>query len=233
VAAFGNPRRTRSTLIRVTATTRKILTLLGAAFSSSCFLFPPGTPVDFCIRQAELYCDMQFNCCTATERQRDPLGVFTGAPTARWAPSSQGECVDVMADVCRAGAEQQNVSLAEERITYDGDEAVDCLETMATAVAECNMADFFEAQGTYLAQLLDNGQPGILGDGCDNAIEGAVEENDDCFAQYECESGACVNQSVGDEFTLEGECQGDGKPQNPFDAANIEFEICDGLDDEA
>lgn len=193
-------------------------------------LLPPGNPVDFCIEQARLFCDLQYRCCTAGERRADPLGLFSGPSTARKAPSSAGECVDVLAEVCRASAEQQNESLVAERIQYDPDEAVDCLDDMRKAVDECDATEFFDASGTYLSSLIDNGQPGVLGSSCDNAIEGAVETGDECFASWECEKGACLVQSVGGDITAEGECTGDGTPQNPLDGT-VEIEICDGLED--
>ena len=212
--------------MRSTTAPLAVTALLAASCSA---FFPPGNPVDFCVEQAGAWCDLQFKCCTAVERRADPLGVFNGRPTARRAPSDPGECLGVMTDLCRGTVDAQNESLVEERITYDADEAADCLADMRTAIDECDPEAFFDAQGSYLSQLLDNGRPGVLGDGCDNAIEGAVEENDECFASYECEKGACVVNSG--DITAEGECQGSDTPQNPFEN-NFDFEICDGLEDE-
>lgn len=204
--------------------------LMAALFSSSCGFLPPGTPVDFCIEQARLFCDLQYRCCTAAERRADPLGLFGGPAVARKAPSTAGECVEVVAEVCRASVEQQNESLREERIQYDADEAVDCLDDLRKAVDECDATEFFESGGTWLSGLLDNGQPGVLGDSCDNAIEGNVDTGDECFASYECEKGSCVVQNTGGDISAEGECTGEGTPQNPMDSS-VELEICDGLDD--
>lgn len=193
-------------------------------------LVPPGSPVDFCIEQARVYCDLQYRCCTAGERRADPLGVFSGPSTIRHAPSTAGECVDVLAEVCRASADQHNESLTEERIKYDADEAVDCIDAMRKAVDECDATEMFEASGTWLSSLIDSGQPGVLGDACDNAIEGNVETGDECFASYECEKGSCVVQNLGGDISAEGECVGDGTAQNPLDGT-VEIEICDGLED--
>lgn len=204
--------------------------VVALAGASSCMLLPPGTPVDFCIEQARVFCDLQYRCCTAAERSADPLGVFRGAATQRHAPSSAGECADVLAEVCRAGAEQLNESLVAERIEYDAEEAAECLSDLRQAVDECDATEFFEAGGSWLAQLIDNGQPGVLGDSCDNAIEPKVDTGDDCFASWECERGACVVQNSGNDVSAEGECTGEGTPQNPFDGT-VELEICDGLED--
>lgn len=205
--------------------------LVGALLAASCSaFFPPGNPVDFCVEQAAAWCDLQFKCCTATERKGDPLGLFAGRPISRRAPSDAGECHAVMAELCRGTIDAQNESLVEERITYDADEAADCLAEVRTAVDDCDPAAFFDAQGSYLVNLLDSGRPGVLGDACDNAVEGNVDENDECFASYECQRGSCVVTTF-DEVTAEGECQGNDSPQNPFED-NIEFEICDGLEDE-
>jgi hypothetical protein len=199
---------------------------------SGCYqLFPPVQPVDFCIEQARLYCDLQFRCCTAVEREESILGLRQSRPVLRKAPSSAGECVEVMTEVCRAAAEEQNEALREERITFDADEAVDCLDDLVDAVDDCDAGDFFDAQGTYLLQMLDDGRPGIPGDFCDNAIEGDLDEGDDCFADYECDEGTCLVTPGPDEVTAEGECQGEGKTPNPFEG-NVKFEVCDGLDDE-
>ena len=194
-------------------------------------LTAPGSPVDFCVEQARLYCELQFRCCTAIERESSALGLLRSPAIARKAPSSAGECVEVVAEVCRAAAAQQNESLGEERVTYDADEAVDCLDDLRDAVDECDAGDFFDAQGTYLLQMLDDGQPGLAGDSCDNAVEGDVDEDDTCFADYECKRGSCVVEPAENEVNLEGECQGDGEPGSPFDG-NVKFEVCDGLGDE-
>lgn len=205
-----------------------VLGLLGGCYQ----LFPPVKPVDFCVEQARLYCELQFRCCTAIERKDSLLGLQRSAATFRAAPSTEGECTDVMAEVCRAAAAQQDESLTEERIEFDVDEAVDCLDDLSEAVADCDAGDFFDADGTYLLQMLQNGQPGILGDSCDGAIDGDVDDGDTCFASYECKSNACVVTADENEVTAEGECvAGGGEPQNPFDGA-VKLEICDGLDDE-
>ncbi len=202
-------------------------------FGGGCYqLFPPVKPVDFCVEQARLYCELQFRCCTAIERTDSPLGLLRTAATSRAAPSTEGECTDVIAGVCRAAAAQQDESLVEERIEFDVDEAGDCLDDLSEAVADCDAGDFFDAQGTYLLQMLSDGQPGVLGDACDGAIDGDVDDDDTCFASYECKSNACVVTPGPNEVTAEGECfeGGGGDAPNPFD--NVKFEICDGLDDE-
>ena len=204
--------------------------LVATVALTSCMLLPPGNPVDFCIEQARLFCDLQYRCCTAAERKADPIGLFNGPATARHAPSTAGECVEVVAEVCRASADQLNESLVEERIQYDADEAIDCLDDLRKAVDECDATEFFDAGGTWLSSLIDNGQPGVLGDSCDNAIEAAVETGDECFASWECEKGSCVVQNTGGDISAEGECTGDGTPQNPLDGT-VEIEICDGLED--
>lgn len=210
----------------------RVFIVAAAVAATSCSLLPPGNPVDFCVEQARAFCDLEFRCCTAFERQNDPFDLLGGPAVRRHAPSSAGECVDLMIEICQAGAAQQNESLVEERIQYDADEAVDCLEDLRKAADECNPATFFEASGTYLSGLLHTGQPGVLGDSCENALEGVVESGDECFASYECETGACVTQPGPNEVTAEGECAGDTRPENPFEQ-NIDFEICDGLGDEA
>lgn len=208
---------------------RTIAALLAVASSSACSVFlPPGSPVDFCVEQAAAYCDLQFNCCTAQERRGDPFGLFTGTAVNRRAPSDAGECLGIMTDICHATIDAQNESLAEERIEFDADEAEDCIVELREAVAECDPGAFFEAQGTYLSQLVDTGRPGVLGRGCDNAIEGAVDEGDECFASYECQRGQC--QPTTGDVTAEGECVGSDVAQNPFEG-NIDFEICDGRED--
>jgi hypothetical protein len=210
----------------------KSIVVVAVVVASACYtLFPPGTPVDFCVQQASLYCDLQFKCCTAVERERSPLGANLSASIRRKAPSSAGECTEVVAEICRAAVEQQNESVREERVTFDADEAVDCLEDLQSAVDDCDPGDFFDAQGTYLIQMFQDGQPGLLGNACDNAIEGDVDEDDTCFADYECKKGECVVDPEADQVSLEGECQGDGEPGAPFDG-NVKFEVCDGLDDE-
>lgn len=218
------PVRTRSAALVV------VIALAGAG---GCYqLFPPVKPVDFCVEQARLYCELQFRCCTAIERKDSIVGVLRSRATLRAAPSSEGECTDVMADVCRAAAAQQDESLAEERVEYDADEALDCLDDLSEAVADCDAGDFFDAQGTYLLQMLSDGQPGVLGDSCDGAIDGDVDEGDTCFASYECKTGACVVTPDENEVTAEGECvDGGGADQNPFEGA-VKLEICDGLDDD-
>ncbi len=175
-----------------TKTAAGVLFALGA---SSCSLFPPSTPVDFCIEQAKTFCDLQFRCCTAAERRADLFGLFNGASTRRAAPSTVGECTDLVIEVCRATVEQQNESLVAERVTYDPEEAVECLADLRAAADDCDAAEYFEASGTWLVQLLDNGQPGILGRSCDNVIEGEVDTDDECFATYECKEGGCVVQT--------------------------------------
>jgi hypothetical protein len=220
-------KRTLSSPISLASRLAGVLVALG---SSACFLFPPGTPVDFCIEQAKIFCDLQFNCCSAAERRADPAGVFNGASTRRKAPSTVGECTDLVIDVCRASVEQQNESLVAERIRYDAEAATACLEDLRAAVDDCDATEFFEAGGSYLAQLLDNGQPGVLGSSCDNVIEANVDTDDECFASYECESGSCVVQNTGNDVSAEGECLGEGTPTNPFEDG-IDFEICDGLED--
>ncbi len=209
-----------------TKTAAGVLFALGA---SSCSLFPPSTPVDFCIEQAKTFCDLQFRCCTAAERRADLFGLFNGASTRRAAPSTVGECTDLVIEVCRATVEQQNESLIAERVTYDPEEAVDCLEDLRVAAEECDAAEYFEASGSWLPVLLDSGQPGVLGRSCDNVIEGDVDTDDECFANYECKEGACVVQNREGEVSAEGECQGEGVQENPL--INIEFEVCDGLED--
>lgn len=200
----------------------------GALLTSCSAFFPPGNPVDFCIEQASAFCDLQFKCCSAGERRDDPLGLFDGPPTTRHAPSDPGECLGMMSDLCHGTIDAQNESLVEERISYDADEAADCLADVRSAVDECDPGAFFDAQGSYLVQLLDSGRPGVLGDSCDNALEGNVDENDECFASYECQRGACIVTSS--DVTAEGECQGTDNPQNPFEN-NLDFQICDGLED--
>jgi hypothetical protein len=206
---------------------------MSCAWGGCSVFFPPGSPVDFCVEQAAAFCDLQYKCCTASERSADLLGVFRGGgAVTRRAPSDAGECLGVMTDICYATIDAQNESLREERIEFDPDEAEDCIVELRTAVDECDPEAFFEAQGTYLASLIDTGRPGTLGDGCDNAIEGTVDEGDECFASYECDKGQCVNQSSGAEQTLEGECFGTDEPINPFDGSNADFEYCDGLEEE-
>jgi len=202
-----------------------------AVVANGCLFFPPGSPVDFCVQQAQLYCDLQFKCCTAIERDRSILGSNLSPTIRRKAPSSAGECTEVVADICRAAVEQQNESVREARVEFDSDEAADCIEDLQAAVDDCDPGDFFDAQGTYLVQMFDDGQPGILGNACDSAIQGDVDEDDTCFASYECKKGACVVEPKANEVSLEGECQGEGEPGNPFDG-NVKFEVCDGLDDE-
>lgn len=216
----------------ISPTSPALLATITVGFTSCSLLFPPGTPVDFCVEQAAAFCDLQFNCCTAAERQADPLGVFNGAAIRRRAPSDAGECLGVMTDICYATIDAQNESLAEERIEFDPEEADSCIADLREAVDACDPEAFFEAQGTYLASLIDSGQPGILGDGCDNAIEGNVDEGDECFATYECKKGGCFPTGVGGDITSEGECQGSETPTNPFDNANVDFEICNGLVEE-
>lgn len=203
--------------------------LAALLLSSSCSL-APGDAVSFCVEQAKAFCDLQYRCCTAAERSRDPLGLFTSFGSRRRAPSTVDECVDFVADTCRATAGQIDESIAEERVVYDPDEAVKCIATLRTAVDACDPADFFEAQGSFMVNLLDTAQPGILGDGCDQVLEPQVEDGDDCFASYECEEGACVVDSAGDDVTIEGECVGDTEPENPLDDG-VDFEICDGRED--
>ena len=187
--------------------------------------------MDFCVEQARLLCDLQFRCCTAQERRDSLIGLQQSPAVQRQAPSSAGECTEVVAEVCRAAAQQQNESVTEERVSYDSDEAVDCLEELQKAVDDCDAGDFFDAQGTYLLQMLGDGQPGIPGSACDGAIEAEVDDGDSCFASYECKDGQCVVEPAANEVTAEGECQGEGEQQNPFDG-NVKFEVCDGLDDE-
>lgn len=186
--------------------------------------------VGFCVEQARAFCDLQYRCCTAAERTRDPLGVFSSFATRRRAPSTADECADVVGDMCRAAAKQIDESIAAERVKFDPDEAAQCLQTLRAAVDSCDPADFFDAQGTFLANLLDAAQPGVLGDACKQALEPQVDTGDDCFASYECDEGACVVDAAGDDVTIEGECEGDVEAENPFEDG-VEFEICDGLED--
>ncbi len=205
--------------------------------TSSCLQIPnvlaPGSPVDFCIEQAKVYCQLQFDCCTATERTEDPLGIFSGPAVSRWAPSTIDECVGIVSDICRGEVEQQNESLADERVKYDSDEAASCLDDLHKAADDCSLKDFLKADGSYLTSLVQNGQPGIFGAACEDTIKGEVDDGDTCFAQYECKRGFCSPRQNGD-VTLKGECSGDTHPENPFATfGNITLEVCNGLDDEA
>lgn len=198
-------------------------------------LLAPQSPVDFCIEQAKAFCDLQFRCCTAQERQQDPLHLFNGAAQLRHPPASADQCVGLMADVCRAAAQQQNDSVADHRLEYDVDVATSCLDTLHKAVDQCDAGKFFDAEGTYLTFLSANGEPGTLGSDCEDALHPAVSTGDTCFASYECKTGACVvtDTSTATEqvHKLKGDCTGTDHTPNPLQA-NVKFEICNGLTDE-
>ena len=216
-------------------------TILAAIFvvvaTASCLKLPnvlaPGSPVDFCIEQAKSYCALEFRCCTAAERQSDKLGVFSSPTFDRWAPSTEDECVGLVADICRGSVAEQNESLQNERIQYDADEAQSCLDELHDAVDGCDPKDFFKKDGSYIVQLVASGSPGILGSACEDAVQGDVDDGDTCFADYECKRGFCVVQDNG-TITRKGECAGDINPTNPFGNFNgVTIEVCNGLDDEA
>lgn len=226
----GNVPHVRGKLPHPSLAAVAIGALACASITGCSVFFPPGSPVDFCVEQAAAFCDLQFKCCTAAERRADLLGAFGGSAVTRRAPSDAGECLGVMTDICYATVDAQAESLREERVEFDPDEAEDCITELRTAVDECDPQAFFEAQGTYLASLIDSGRPGVLGDGCDNVIEGVVDEGDECFASYECQKGQCL--ATGPDVTIEGECVGTDTPVNPFDNANVDFEYCDGLEEE-
>lgn len=204
--------------------------------TSSCIDIPPllapGNPVDFCIEQAKAYCALEYRCCTAAERVGNDLGLFRSPAFSRWAPSTEDECVGIAADVCRGTIAEQNESLADERISYDAEEAESCLADLREAVDGCELKDFFKADGSFMVQLLGNGTPGVLGSACEDAVQGEVDDGDTCFASYECKRGGCVVQSTG-SVTIKGECAGDFSEPNPFASFNgVRIEICDGLGDD-
>lgn len=195
----------------------------------------PQSPVDFCIEQAKAFCDLQFQCCTAVERTGDPLHLFNGPAQSRQPPASADQCVSLLAETCRGAVQQENESVAAGRLTYDVDAASSCLDTLHKAVDACDPGNFFDAEGTYLTSIVQGGEPGILGTDCEDALHAGVSTGDTCFANYECKAGGCV---VTDTSTpteqvhkLKGDCAGEGRTPNPFQA-NVKFEICNGLTDE-
>jgi hypothetical protein len=227
---FSRAIRRAGTLLAV-----RIIAALSLSFVAvSCQLpnvFAPGNPVDFCVEQAKDYCALEFRCCTAAERAADPLHIWSGPSTERWAPSNEGDCVGLVADICHATVDQQNESLAKERIKYSADDAQSCLDSLAKSVDECKLEDFLKDDGNYLINLIQSGSPGIFGSECEDAIRGNVDPHDTCFAQYECKDGACTIPESGAAtpvITDKGECDGTGRPTNPFQSANVDIQICAG-----
>jgi hypothetical protein len=110
----------------------------------------------------------------------------------------------------------QNEALADERIDYDVDEAADCLEDLRAAVDDCDVQDFFDAQGSHVLSIIGNGRPGILGDACDNvtgdqtceppAVEGEpCVQNEDCADGLRCDFDAVTGSTVCVGLAGEGE----------------------------
>ena len=213
---------------------RTPLALLAFVTLSSCPislppLLAPGNAVDFCIEQSKSYCALLFRCCTAVERQDDPLHIATGTAFFRHKPSDEGECVTTLSDVCRGIVEEQNEAVKAERMEYRPADAAGCLDELHKDVDACKPSDFFDDDGSYIYELQLGGQPGVFGTNCEDALRPKAAAGDECFATYECKQGTCVVTPNGNDVTLKGQCQGDGRPTNEI--GNIKLGICDGLSD--
>jgi hypothetical protein len=219
------------------ASVRLLLIALVLVPLSSCIKVPnllaPQKPVDFCIEQAKQFCALEFRCCTAAERasDADPLQLFNSPIFTRHPLRDEGDCVDVVAEVCRGQVDAQNEALDDERLKFDPDEASSCLAELQNSVDDCEPEGFFKDDGTYIFSLIHGGGPGVLGSACEDVIRGNVDEHDTCFAGYECKDGGCVVTDPNGDRTIKGECEGTGHPPNPFSDANVDLQFCDGLKD--
>jgi hypothetical protein len=155
-----------------------------------------GDAVNFCINLAKASCHVQYNCCTAAERDQ-----FFGQRDLAIGPySDEGGCVDAETRQCNETAQSQDEAIGEKRLTFDSAKASKCVDDITKAADKCDANSFFNEDAN-----------------CARLFQGAVDDGGKCTSDQECKnlgSHCVVDQKPNTDGTvtisIEGTCKGQG-----------------------